>query len=680
MTLPNEGRLSSTGPGDRGGPVGGAGRGWSGVAALTAVLVAAVVVAFLPAVDGGFPHPDDEMNFEANHGYRGLDSRHLAWCWRSTLLGVYQPLSWTIIAVEYQLWGMSPRGYHAASIALHAANVAVLYGLTLQILRRCSPGLPGEGGGAARALTALAVTAYAVHPLRAEVVAWASCQPYLPCSLLATLAVSAYLLAHPAGGEPRLGPLLASFLLFWAALLCKAPAVSLPMVLVVLDVYPLRRLGGGLRGWVGSQAQRVWAEKAPFLMLAVAFMYLAKRVRAADFGDTTPPEFLSALWRINHACYSVGFYVVKTLSPFDLCAHYEIPLDAEATSPVLLASAGVVSVVTAALILGRRRYPGLLAAWAAYLALLAPVSGLIPFAGKYIAADRYSYLPAMALVPPLASWLTQVSRRGRPWATALGAAGLAVVAGLVPLTRDQCRSWRDTESLWRHALDHGAERSWMVHNNYAVTLADKGRSREALAHYQEAIRINPKYTLARHNYIRALANSGKVDEAAAMLRKMARDSPDDFDLQVLFVQFLANYERYDEAGSECRRLIRLRPGSAVTRLQWGAVLAKQGKTDDAIAEFAEAVRLRPDIPETHYELATALAKRGRLAEAARLFSEAIRLRPGYATAVSGLGHIMSLTRSAEADTPPRPSRGEGDASPRAGSSGRSTERASGQRP
>ena len=237
---------------------------WGLHAAVTALLlVLLVVIAFFPCLQNDFVNWDDDQNFLENPFYRGLGWAQLRWDWTSFWLGVYQPLAWMILGAEYVLFGLKPWGYHLTSLILHALNTVVLFLLTVSLLTRCRSRPGPEDPGRMALAAGLASALFAVHPLRTEVVAWASCQPYLPCALFSMLAVLAYLRAFPDGQTPRWRWLLATFALFVAALLSKAVAVTLPAVLLILDVYPLRRLGGGPGRRVGPRCGGSGARRSP---------------------------------------------------------------------------------------------------------------------------------------------------------------------------------------------------------------------------------------------------------------------------------------------------------------------------------------------------------------------------------------------------------------------------------
>ena len=441
---------------------------------------------------------------------------------------------------------------------------------------------------------------FAVHPLQVEAVAWASCQPYLLCALFCLLAVLAYL--HAFGpGPPRWGWWAGSLLLFAAALLSKAPAVALPAILVLLDVYPLRRLGGRPGGWFGPEARRAWLDKVPFVAIGLVFAGLAVAARATVYA-IAPLEREGVAPRVARACYAAWFYIVKAVIPTDLAAYYAPPARVDWGSPPMLASLLATLAVCAGLILLRRRWPGLLAAWLGYLALLAPASGLVQI-GSLFVADRYSYLPMMALAVPIAAGLAgpwAAPRRGR--AAALATAGaLAVVAGLVLLTREQCRTWRSSEVLWSRASNTGAA-SAMAHLKLGAVSSSLGRLAEAEAHLREAARLQPDGPLIHRNLGTVLERRGNYADALAHYAEAVRFDRDRVNALNNLAMVLAACP--DPGLRDGRRAV-----ATATRvcelLKWNepnsldtlaAAHAEAGDFAAAIARQEQAIDLLPDGP------------------------------------------------------------------------------------
>ncbi len=215
---------------------------------LLPVLIALVtVVPFLPTLDNQFVNWDDDDNLVENPQYRGLGWTHLRWMWTTSHIGHYAPLTWMTFGLDYLFWGLKPVGYHLTNLLLHAANAAVFYLVASRILGSALPGPRERGNVGLAAAAAFAALLFAIHPLRVESVAWATERRDVLSGLFYLLALLAYLRAGEQGERGRSG-YWASVGLFVCALLSKSMAVSLPVVMLILDVYPLRRLGGA-RGW-----------------------------------------------------------------------------------------------------------------------------------------------------------------------------------------------------------------------------------------------------------------------------------------------------------------------------------------------------------------------------------------------------------------------------------------------
>jgi Flp pilus assembly protein TadD len=608
------------------------GRAWWRALPLGLALV--VAVAFRPVLDNGFLYFDDDENFFENLDFRGLGWPEVRWAWTTFLLGVYQPLAWMLLEAQYVAFGLDPRGYHGVSLALQAACAVVLYGLIVALLARC-PGVPArEDRRALHAGSILAAALFAVHPLRVEVVAWASCQPYLPCVGLAMLAVVAYLRASDPGRPHQLAWLTVAWALFVGALLSKAVAVTLPFVLLILDVYPLRRLGPG--HWTGPSARRVWWEKVPFAAVGLVFMAVAVLAKRSN-ESLAAVENYGVVPRVAQSCYATWFYLVKTVLPLDLSAYYALPTRRAdfLRGPFVLAA--LATVVMSAVAIGlRRRWPGLLAAWAAYLVILGPNIGIARI-GNQIAADRYSYVASIPWAV-LAGYGVFRGTKNRPRLVAAGAAvGLGMVLGLAAMTWRQCRTWRTTETLWTQVLEHGGREVAAAHFHLGAELARQGKIDSAMAEQAEALRLDPRSPDAHNLMGDVLDRQGRSDEAFAQFAEAVRLDPGSPEAQNNLGAALARRGALNEAMPHLAEAVRLKPHFALARRNLGLVLARRGKLRQAIAQLTEAARLDPAHAETHGHLGFVLAQVGRLDEAVAELAEAVRLQPGSAAIRTNLG-------------------------------------------
>jgi protein O-mannosyl-transferase len=347
----------------------------------------ATVAVFLPALWNGFVWDDLPM-FPHNPHYRGLGLTQLRWMWTTFHIREFMPFTWMTYGLDYVLWGVEPFGYHLSNLFLHALSAVAVYFVARRLLRLGMSESAGDPAWMIPLGAGVATLIFAVHPLRAEPVAWVAARGSILGGLFFVLTTLAYLAAVARPGGPRRGPFLASLGFFVLALLSRSTTIIVPIVLLVLDVYPLRRLGGGPGRWVGPPVRHVLWEKVPFMVLAAAMVPLALLARY-EAGPMMGQRLGDVHVGAATAVLAIAFYLVKTLVPAALSPLYERPPHLDPlTWPSLASGAGVV-VITALLLALRRRWPAGLASWLCYLAILGPTLGLIPF-GLQLAADRYT--------------------------------------------------------------------------------------------------------------------------------------------------------------------------------------------------------------------------------------------------------------------------------------------------
>jgi Tfp pilus assembly protein PilF len=597
---------------------------------LGAGLIALVTVAaFLPTLENEFLNWDDHHNLLDNPDYRGLGWTQLRWMWTTVHVGHYMPLTWMTFGLDYLLWGLQPFGYHLTSLLLHAANAVVLYFVALRILSVALPA-PGDLGHRRLAVSAVfAALLFALHPLRVESVAWATERRDVLSGLFYLLTILVYLRACERGrGRPW-----AAVGLFACALLSKAMAVSLPVVLLILDVYPLRRLGGA-RGWWGESARRIYLEKSPFVLLAGAASGLAFLANS-PLHNMASLDHLSVPGRLAVSAYGLSFYLWRMIAPVNLSPLYELRAWNPWATPSLL-SYGVVVALSALAWALRRRVPGLAAAWLAYVATLLPVLGVFQN-GPQVAADRYTYLAGLGWATLAGAGLLACWPR-RP--ALLSGTAVCGLLGLGVLTWTQARVWHDSATLWTHALAIDPN-SPVAQNNLGLALAHQGKPAEAIGHYQQALRLKPDYAEALTNWGNTLVGQGKLAEAIAHYQQALRLTPDHARVHYNLGVALGQQGKLAEAIEHHRQALEIKPDYAEAFNNWGMALAQQGRLTAAIGRFRQALRLRPDFTAAHINVGGILAEQGHLAEAIDHLQHALRLDPGHAAAHNNLGLALA---------------------------------------
>lgn len=658
------------------------------------IVAAVTAAAFLPTIDGEFLNWDDDRNFLRNPGFRGLGLEQLRWMLTAFHLGHYIPVSWLTLAADHALWGMDPRGYHLTNVLLHAANAVLLYFLSLRLFRFAAVGASrgaglsdGVEGAWDRLWAAAGALFYSLHPLRVESVAWITERR----DVLSLFFVLLTLLTYTR--EPRTPRRRALCLLLAAAAMFSKPtAVMIPVLLLVLDAYPLRRFGGKL---FSRENARPLLEKAPFFALSLAAGLLAVAGHAAA-GQFVGLERHSLTARLAQAAYVTASPLARTLWPFGLSPVYRHPHTTDFGQPIFWLCGAAVLALAAALIWKRRAWPAAAAAGAAYVATLAPFWALAE--GNSINHDRYSQLPSLGLAMLAAGVLAKRGAAARSLAVAA-----AVLAALFALTQKQNAFWRDSVSLWTRAA-RAQPSSFVAHYNLGTALAADGRHSEAAARYAETLRIYPKHAAAQNNWAVSLAALGRPAEAEARYRAALELKPDsarprnglgllalaagDVERAAAWFEAALRHEddfaeawgnlgyarllqgRTDEALGSCERAaaldpslkephnnlgllaaerkefaeaaehylraLRLDPAFSEAHANLANALAAQGDREGALTHYAEALRIRP-LPETHFNLGLVLERSGEGAAARHHFREALKLDPNFAPAKQRLG-------------------------------------------
>jgi tetratricopeptide (TPR) repeat protein len=612
------------------------------------VLVACVWTAFSPALRNGFVDWDDPQWILENYSFRGLGWEQIQFAFTSFKGGVYQPLGWLVQSLTYQIYGLNPRGYHLVSLVFHVANVVLLHLLCVRLLAKKMPQVVAHLGVYFGWLCGIPVLLYAVHPLRVEMVAWASPQAYLPSITFSLLATLAYLEAHPSSGEFRRSFMTGSSILVVLAVLAKGSAVVLPFVFLMLDAYPLRRLGSGKPAWLAVRTAVF--EKIPVLVfcLTLAVVAFVAKYRWLDPEVTSQPVVIG---RVAQASFGVCFYLLKTAWPFGITAYYPRPEGEDFMTPVFAACLAGVMLVAAAALRLRQKWPWLLTALAAYVLIASPYLGLARVSVT-LASDRYCHAAMMAWVVIGCAGLCTVAKQkwSSPVLVGAGAGTIGIAGVLMALCSAQCHVWESNEHLWRHALNQ-AKWSPALHHYMGTTLAEDGKLELAHAELREALRLRPQFPEATYDMGVLLDRRGETEAAIAYLREAKTLRPSDAMVHVTLGGILVKQGQVDEAVALYREGLRSQPNFPNLHFNLGVALLLQRKVDRAINELTKAVELRPWYTEAYAALGGAFVLQGRQDEAAIQYRKALRLDPDHSASRINLGLALAgQRRFAEAIT------------------------------
>ncbi len=532
---------------------------------LPILAVVAVLAAFSGALGNGFISWDDDAHVTDNPVVRrGLSLEGARWAFTSVgYTANWYPLTWLSHQLDAELFGLSPAGHHATSVLLHLLTVLAL-GFWLAAVT------------GSRAAAWLAALLFGLHPLRVESVAWVAERKDVLSGLLFVLTLAAWVwhLRRPGIGRHAL-----AMLAFALALMAKQSAVTLPLVLLLLDFWPLGRLRiGGLPAGRGPGIGRVLLEKAPLLALAAGVSLITLRAQAAG-GSRGFLEPLPLASRLGSAAVWYVSYLGKTLWPAGLAIFYpntagDLNRAAVAGATILLGG------VTVLVVRQARRFPWLATGWLWFLGVLAPMSGLVQFGAQGM-ADRYTYLPHIGLFLGLAASLPEVISRRPAFRVPLAAIAAGIIVCLAAVTIRQTTLWRDDRTLFEHAVAV-TRGNWMARNLLGNALVDEGDLAGAEGHYRLALEARRSYAKARYNLAYVLQRQGRLTEAA------------DEDLLVI-----AGDPFYVEAFNNL-----------------GTIRFLQGRIDEAADLFERATRMKPDYRDAWGNLALARTRQGRLDEAA----------------------------------------------------------------
>ena len=572
---------------------------------ISIALVSLVFVIFGQAVRHGFINFDDPLYVTENLlVQRGITAEGIVYAFTGICDENWHPLTMLTHMVDCQIYGGWAGGHHLSSLLLHAMGSVLLF-----LLLRSLTGSLWK--------SALVAALWAVHPLRVESVAWVAELKDVLSGVFFLLTLMAYVgyvrftqaprskesvagAGLGVGGMGGIGRYFLVMLLLALGLMSKPMLVTLPFVLLLLDYWPLRRMGSP------SKLFSLTFEKIPLLLISLVSVMATLWAQKGAIEAMNP---MPLGLRLGNAVMAYGVYLLQMVWPVRLAVYYPVkgqgsPLWEIAIVLILLLGASLWVVMKG------RRSPCLVVGWFWYLGMLVPVIGILKV-GSQAYADRYTYLPMIGILIAVVWGADEVTRKWRVRKQPMILAGGAVllIATLSALAWKQASFWVNSETLWRHTI-LSTEENELAYYQLALALLDEGRTQEAMPLLKEALRIAPNDTESRHTLATIYLRQGRLEEAVAEYRETLRYG-EKKESRCNLATALFKMGRVEEAATELREVLRRHPDDAITHNNLGGVLLRLGDTSGAVAQFREGVRLDPKYKEARDNLAKALRQTGK---------------------------------------------------------------------
>jgi protein O-mannosyl-transferase len=603
----------------------------------------------------GFINYDDPVYLYENPVVKsGLTLHGIGWIFTHNHGSNWHPLTSISYMVDCQFYGLKAGGHHFTNVLLHTIGVLLLFVLLCQMT-----------GALWRSAFVAAV--FAIHPLHVESVAWVAERKDVLSGVFFMLTLMAYV--RYARG-PTLGRYAMMLVLFACGLMAKSMLVTVPFILLLLDYWPLGRFSQRTR------IRQLIREKIPLLVLSAASCaatLFVQRETVASF------ERLPLVFRINNALVSCFTYVWQLIWPVNLVPFYPHPVSQVPFWEIAVAAGLLVTIMLGAVTLFRK-YPYLITGWLWYLVMLVPVIGVIQV-GSQAHADRYTYLPQIGLYFAFTWGAADFFRSWRIRREILVGGAIILVLALSLRAWHQTSYWRESESLWAHALAVNSNND-IAHAKFAEAMLSTGRIDEAILHYRRLVeirshypendRLEPYYSLgnallqkneldeaivvfrkaleapfryspeAHSGLGNALLQKGEIEEAIFHFEKFVQLRPDHAEAYYNLGGALLREERVDEAITQYEKALKLGMVWADLENNLGNALLRKGEIDGAVLHFQKFLKLCTDKKraEGNFNLGIALFQKGQISEAIAHYREAVKLQPDYAEAQNNLAAVL----------------------------------------
>jgi tetratricopeptide (TPR) repeat protein len=581
-------------------------------------LIVANLAVYEPVRHYGFVLYDDLEYVTGNANLQGAPLwQSIQFALTATRSGAWAPVTALSHVFDIQLFGSDAGPQHVENVLFHVFNSLLLFVVLWQMTRQWVP-------------SSFVAALFALHPLHVESVAWIAERKDVLSTFFLLLTIWAYTRYVR---KPGSGRYLLVVLLFAVGLMTKPMLVTLPLILLLLDAWPLGRVRferSQLAQWL-----RLVYEKIPLLAMAGA-AGIATLWTSSGIGGIESFETLPLATRLSNASVSLMVYIRDMFWPSNLAPFY--PYEPIPTWEIVASLAGLLTVSALALWNARRR-PYLLVGWLWYAVMIVPVSGLLQ-AGGQARADRFTYVPLIGLFIAAAWGIPEILAGWKHRQAGLSIAAALVLIACFFAARRQVNYWENAFTLWQHTLEVTKE-NYVAHTVLGFALASEGKIDEGMSHYREAIRIQPAFAESHSDLGIALAQTGRIDEAISEFQDAVRLAQDAAITHYDLGFALAARGRTQEAVAQYSEAIRLQAGYVEALTKRGDAYLTEGQLNEAIADYLAALQVQPNFADALDNLGLALANQGKLDEAIARYNEALRVRPNFAEAHNNLGSALT---------------------------------------
>lgn len=585
------------------------------------VIILATLVAYEPLCHNGFVDYDDNIYITQNPNIKsGITKQTLVWAFTQPHASNWHPLTWLSHTLDYKLFGPEPFGHHLVNLLFHIANALLLFWILTKMTGATWP-------------SAFVAAIFALHPLQVESVAWASERKTVLSGFFWFLTIAVYIRYTK---RPGIGRYILLFCVYALSIMAKPVVVTLPLVLLLLDYWPLGRFSTAGVVNPARQAGRLLIEKVPLLILSIVLSAITFIVQRQG-GAVIAFEKVPLIYRLGNAFMSYVKYIGKLAWPKNLAVFYPFPMTIFPKAAAIVCVLLVVLITALSILIGlRKRY--VTVGWLWYIGTLIPMIGIIQ-AGSQSMADRYMYLPMLGLLFIFA-WAVKDLISNRPRLKVL-AAILSTVAifSCVILTRTQVRYWQNGITLFEHTLKV-TEDNAPAEYNCGYAFLNKGRFDEAVERMRKAAKLRPTSLDARRGLGIALLKKGNCDEAIACFNEILQRNNNYAPAYYYLAIAAGIQQRYPDAIKYLETLLTIDPKFPDSHSRMAAMLLETGKTDEALLHLNKALRIDTDPTEAYINFGKVYCKLGKLNLVIENWTKAARLHPDRTDILDNLAMVM----------------------------------------